>query len=71
MKVGDLLTVRYIITDPFDQSFEDWGEQLIGILVETPDSRKHGVYRMWCLSSESMHILMPSRDFIKVISESR
>lgn len=70
MKLGDLIKVRYINNNPYEGD-DDFNENFIGVLVETPDCHIWGIYKMWCFKTESMHALMPARDMIEVLSESR
>lgn len=71
MKVGDLVKVRYAIKNPYDSSIEDYGGDFIGIVTETPECHKWAIYQMWCLTTQTIHTLMPDRDLIEVISEGR
>jgi|TARA_B100000085_G_C18536501_1_gene510231 hypothetical protein len=71
MKVGDLIKVRYQVKNAYDRSFERWGEDHIGVLVETPEVHDNALYQMWCFKSQAIHILMPDRDLIEVLNESR
>jgi len=71
MKVGDLVKVSYSNKNPYDQSFESWGKGYIGVVIETPGCHDNAVYKMWCLRTGAVHILMPDIDLIEMINESR
>ena len=70
MKVGDLIKVRYVNSNPYDSSFDHFGGDHIGVVTQTPNCHEFGIYQMWCINTETMHVLMPERDFIEVLSES-
>ena len=50
---------------------EGFGEPFVGIVVETPFKNRDDkltVYKMYCFSERSTHILMPEIDIIEVMS---
>ncbi len=59
MKRGDFIKVKYNLDDVYYHGF----------VFETPNDGPHCVWRMWCIERAAEHILTPSRDKIKVISE--
>lgn len=61
LKVGDLVRVRY----PNDAHFA--GEEYLGFITET---RESGVLdAMWCISTNTQHILDKFRDEIEVLNK--
>ena len=66
MKVGDLVRVRYREVKN-DQG--QWGDPYHGIVFETPDGGELCTWKMWCVERGKVHVLMPERDQVEVMSE--
>jgi len=60
-KVGDLVRARY----PNDAFFA--GEEFLGFITETTESG--GLDTMWCITTNTQHILDKFRDEIEVLSK--
>ena len=71
MKVGDLIKVRYINNNPYDSSYDDFGDDFVGVVTQTPNCHEFGIYQMWCINTGTTHALMPERDVIEELSEGR
>ena len=63
MKVGDLVKVEY----PTDKFYN--GESYFGVVLETKDNGSFD--KIWCMQTNSIHILSRWRDIIEVISKSK
>ena len=61
LKVGDLVRVRY----PNDAFFAS--EEYLGFITETRESG--GFDTMWCIATNTQHILDKFRDDIKVLNK--
>jgi len=61
LKVGDLVRVCY----PTDAFFA--GEEYLGFITETRESG--GLDTMWCITTNTQHILDKFRDEIEVLSK--
>lgn len=61
LKIGDLVRVRY----PKDKFFD--GEVFLGFVTHTT---RTGVFnKMWCITTDSEHILNHFRDEIEVLNK--
>ena len=65
MKAGDLIRVRYRtgcteLNDPM------WTEPCHGVIFETLPT---GLSRMWCIETQSEHIIRPTFDSIEILYE--
>ena len=65
MKLGDLVMVRYLSSTA---SKDDWYR---GMIISTPYEKMNigheNMWSMWCTTTESVHILNPNKDTIKVL----
>ena len=61
LKVGDLVRVRY----PNDAFFA--AEEYLGFITETRESG--GLDTMWCITTNTQHILDKFRDEIEVLNK--
>jgi|TARA_R100000049_G_C1925450_1_gene69966 hypothetical protein len=67
LEIGDLVSVRYLAA-----KLEELGpdqKMFLGCIIEVSDSPgPHTMDKMWCFETESVHILNPHRDKIKVLN---
>ena len=61
LKVGDLVRVRY----PTDAFFA--GEEYLGFITETREGGE--LDEMWCITTNTQHILNKFRDEIEVLNK--
>ena len=65
LEIGDLVSVRYLANQLDELGPEQ--KTFLGCIIET-SQEPMSMDRMWCFETESVHILNPHRDKIKVLN---